>query len=446
MERVVRLEPESPDLLSKRSNEASGETATTSMLAARGKYRTGVRWLMVSGVVALLGITGWFAYQRFLKPMPTTLAVSLIPVKRGEVERTISESGVVELNQQQVLKSPEDVTVERVFVQAGDRVKAGAPLIILRNREDQRRQQEQSVDNQKALLDLVRKQEIVQEKVTKLHSAEQRLRTSQSLVSQGIIPGTKVQDDRDQVEIARGEMRDAKLEADKAALEVQKGQAALQDIQQRLGDNSLNTSIDALILQVEVKPGDGAKRETPLLTLGDPSHENVSLQLTTLNASKVKLNQVARVSMIGPQAKTFLGRVVRLSPQASSPKSENSFDAKPQAKVDAVVALDRPSHVLVPGSQVSVEIVLEQRRQVLLLPLEAIQQLEGTPFVWIKNHDGQAEKRRVKLGLQSLTTVEVRSGLQAGETVALPPPNEPLTPGTVLQESPVPVNASAPTP
>ncbi|MBL1178888.1 MAG: hypothetical protein FWK01_28105 [Pantanalinema sp. GBBB05] len=146
------------------------------------------------------------------------------------------------------------------------------------------------------------------------------------------------------------------------------------------------------------------------------------------------INQVARIRMIGPNPKTFLGRVSRLSPQASSQKSENSFGSQPQAKVNASVTLDHSSHVLIPGSQVSVEIVLEQRRNVLTLPLEAIQQLESTPFVWIKNAAGHAEKRPVKLGLQNLTTAEVVAGLQAGETVALPSPTQPLTPGTTLQE------------
>jgi HlyD family secretion protein len=176
--------------------------------------------------------------------------------------------------------------------------------------------------------------------------------------------------------------------------------------------------------------------------LGDPTRENVRLQLTTLNASKVRINQGARVSMIGPNPKTFMGRVVSLSPQASAPTSEGSFGSQPQAKVDATVALDRPSNTLIPGSQVSVEIVLNQRRNVLTLPLEAIQQLEAQPFVWIKNRVGRAEKRPVQLGLQSLTTVEVKSGLKAGEVVALPSATQPLTVGAALKADP----SAAPTP
>ena len=417
-------------------------SASRSPLQSQRRYRTGIGWLVASGAIAVVGIGGWLAYHRFLQPAQAPVTVSLMPAKRGTVERTTSESGVVELGNQQVLKSPEDVTVEQVFVRAGDRVKAGAPLIVLRNRDAQQRQQNQMIDNQKYLVDLARKREVVQERLAKLKNAEQRLQESQELLSQGFISETEIQDDRDKADNARSEVKDAEIEQRKAELDVQKGQAALREIQQSLGDNRLNSPIAALILQVAVKPGDGARRETALLSLGDPTRENISLQLTTLNASKVRINQVARVSMIGPNPKTFMGRVVSLSPQASASKSENSSSSQPQAKVDAAVALDRPSNTLIPGSQVSVEIVLNQRRNVLTLPLEAIQKLEEKPFVWIKNRAGRAEKRPVQLGLQSLTTVEVKSGLQPGEIVALPSPTQSLLSGAALKADP----SAVPTP
>lgn len=441
MESVVHLEPESNDLSTTSPKSQGPEQAAGAILAPRPKYRTGTRWILLSGTIAALGIGSWFGYQRFFVSVPQTFTVSLVPVQQGTIELTISESGTVALEGEQTLKSPEDVTVEQVFVQAGDRVKAGAPLIVLRNRADQRQQQDQLIENQKTLLDLGRKQEVVRERQTRLENAERRLKESQELLRQGFIPETEVQTDRDQVDRARSELKDAEIEHRKAMLDVQKGQAALRDIQQRLGDNRLNSPIDALILSVNVKPGDGAKREGSLLTLGNPSRETVDLNLATLNASRVRINQVARVSMIGPNAKTFAGRVISLAPQAAAQK-EGSGSGQAQAKVQASVALDRPSRVLIPGSQVSVEIVFDQRRNVLTLPLEAVQQLESQPFVWLKNRLGQAEKRAIQLGLQSLTTVEVRSGLQAGEMVAVPVPNQTLMPGVVLQESSTPTNVA----
>lgn len=408
------------------------------ILAPQSRYRAGARWLLWSGAIAVFGIGGWFAYQRWGQPAPTVATVSLLPVQRGTVEQTISESGTVALEGEQTLKSPEDCTVEQVFVRPGDRVKVGSPLIVLRNREDQQRLQNQLIDNQKAELELSRKQEVVRERRSRLQTAIQRLQEAQELWRQGFIAEIEMQGDREKVEAAQSELRDAELEQQKAALEVQKGRVALRDIQQRLGDNRLNSPMDALILGVDVKPGDGAKRETNLLTLGDPTRETVDLQLTTLNAARVRINQVARVSMIGPNAKTFTGRVLSLSPQAAAQKSEDGSGGQSQAKVNATVALDRPTQILIPGSQVSVEIILKQRRQVVTLPLDAIQQLEQDPYVWVRNRAGQAEQRSIKLGLQSLMMVEVLSGLQVGERVAVPDPNQPLTPGTPLQAAPTP--------
>lgn len=443
MEPEGRIEPELNDLPG--GNSSSANLLSHSIADSRKHYQTGVRWLIASGVIAGVGVGGWMAYQHLLKPSTDPVAVSILVVKRGTVELTITESGVVELAQQQILKSPEDVTVEQVFVQTGDRVQMGAPLIILRNRDIQQRLQAQLIDDQKVAADLVRKREIVQERRVKLQNAKQRLQDLQAALNQGVIAATEVQKALDAVDQAQSEVKDAEIEQHKATLDVQKSQTTLQDIQQRLGDNRLNSPMDALILQVDVKPGDGAKRETPLLTLGDPTQEMIRLQLTALNAIKVRVNQVARVSMIGPSPQTFTGRVVGLSPQALAQKSENSFSSQSQAKVDATVALDRPSNKLIPGSQVSVEIVLQQRSRVLTLPLEAIQQAETQPFVWIKTEAGIAEKRPVRLGLQSLTTTEVTSGLQEGEVIVLPLPNQAIAPGTPLQDTPTPSTSGAST-
>ena len=396
-------------------------------------YRNGAFWIVSSGAIAALGLGGWGLYQQVLRQSPPAITVTVIPVSRETIEETISEGGLVELANQQTLKSPEDATVEQVFVEAGDRVKAGTPLILLRNRQAQKELRNQVIDNQKAAVELTRKQEIVREKLTALNNAEDRLRDVQALLQKGFISALEVQTEQDKVDDARAAVKDAENEQLKATLDIQKGQAALRDIQQGLGDNRLNSPIDALILSVNIKAGDGTKRETDLLTLGNPNQEIVRLQLPTLKASKVRINQLARVSMIGPDAKIFSGRVVSLSPQASASSSDNDAGAQAQAKVDAVVALTRPSNILIPGSQVSVEIILSQRLKVPAVPIEAIQAIESNPFVWIKNQAGQAEKRLVKLGLQSLTQTEVKSGLEVGEMVVLPNPNQAIAPGTPLQ-------------
>ncbi|MGB3640991.1 MAG: TolC family protein, partial [Rivularia sp. (in: cyanobacteria)] len=84
---------------------------------------------------------------------------------------------------------------------------------------------------------------------------------------------------------------------------------------------------NAKILDIKVKNGDGLETGKVLLVLGNPEKELVKLQLVTLEAGKVKVNQPARIKTIGPSAKKFSGRI----------KSEDKFkpDFTPTLSVSA---------------------------------------------------------------------------------------------------------------
>lgn len=453
---------------------------------SRNKYRKGITWLISSGILATAGVGGWLGYQSIFNSSPKPVAVSVIPVSLGNVETTVTESGTVELGGQQTFKSPQEVTIEQVYVKEGDRVRKGQPLVVLRDRAIADQIHDQVAENAKLKLDLtrsqkrvaevqqkladaqvdpdlIRSQERISEAREKLKAAEARFKESQELLNRGFISATDLQTDQNSLDTAHAELRDAqvnqqkaeqnyttKLETiqseiqdalvnqQKAEVDVQKGAEKLKSLQQQFADRIVNAPIDGLVLKVNVSRGDGVKIESNLLTIGDPTKEVVNLQLSTLNAANVRINQVAKVSMIGPSPEIFTGRVISLSPQATV-SNESSGMIEPsesgQAKVDAKILLDRPSNTLIPGSLVSVEIVTAARQNVVAIPPEAIQSSESTPFVWLKNSQGKSEKQTIELGLQGLQAVEVTSGLKVGEQLVIPPPDMILTPGTPLINS-----------
>jgi multidrug efflux system membrane fusion protein len=73
--------------------------------------------------------------------------------------------------------------------------------------------------------------------------------------------------------------------------------------------------------------------------------------------------------------------------------------------------------VLWPGQFVNVRIELDIRRDVLALPVRAVQQGPTGPFVFVVGQGRKVERRPIKTGLMSKTTAIVESGLQPGETV-----------------------------
>lgn len=390
--------------------------------------RSGVKWIVGSGLVALIGIGGWLGYQSFWRSPPTPVDVPIAPVSRDDLEVNITEAGIVELGGQQTFKAPSDVTVQSVLVEERERVSQGQVLLELRDRALQQRLADQTVQTRINQLDLQRQQEILQERQSQLADAEARLADSADLLAQNFISEDDFRQDQRDFEEAQSRLRDAEVELTKAELQTQQDQITLESIRLQLEDNQIVSPIDAIVLKVDVKPGDGVEREGRLLSIGDPTQETIRLELTTLNATKVGIGMPVRVRIIGPDADIFEGRITRVSPQAVT-DSNNSE----QSTVEAEARLNQPSGSLIPGSAVSVDIVLEQRQDALVVPVTAIQRDRESPYVWVKAADATAQRRDITVGLETLESVEILAGLQAGDEIVMAiPPEVELSPGQPL--------------
>jgi len=145
--------------------------------------------------------------------------------------------------------------------------------------------------------------------------------------------------------------------------------------------------------------------------------------------------------MMGPNPKTFTGRVISLSAQATLPNqgegSNRAMFGDPssvQAKVEAKVVLDQPSKMLIPGSLVSVEVITDQRQNVVAIPPEAVQQAGPNPFVWLK--DDQSSSNSLSYwDYRAYNKSRLRLA-NAGDQLVLAPPNTSLAAGMSLKLQP----------
>lgn len=334
--------------------------------------------------------------------------------------------------------------------------------------------QELEIDKQK--LTLARNREKIAEVKVKLAVAEKELKNLQALSARGFIPRGELERQEVTLRGNRAELRDAELLVKTNTIEMKRlqeekergtelkqkvldAQSTLEEARsnvdsstselkrlrverdveaQRLKNNIVTAPINAKILDVKVKDGNGVKPGDTLLTLGNPAKEIVKLQIGTLDAGKVRVNQPARIKVIGPNSQKFTGRVQSIHPQAvssdNSGGSSSGGGSSGQAKVPATVKLDKPTGSLIPGSQVSVEIAVQQRKKVVAVNLETVMRSEGKPFVWIVDEEGKARKRNVTLGLEGVIQVEVKSGLKVGDKIITPTPDISLKPGVLVKE------------
>lgn len=496
--------------------------------------KRGIAWIAASAVLAIAAVGGTVIYTRRSSSTAEAVDVRVLNVEREDVERTVNESGVVQLGNQQTLKAPSDTTVAEVRVQVGDRVSTGQELIVLRDAEQLTQLEEHLLNIRSAEVDLSAKRQDVRNAEASLATAQrifdnlrsqardadptplverqleirrtalqldnqqaavrearealeierETLERDRELYDGGFISLNELQRRESNVRSAESQLREAQLQANTTQLQLESLRAGIESIQRNIEDerteiaaelqaaasdvrvaeialddarvaaNTAELNLQQLqiqaetieerlqsrivsapspgkVLDINVVRGDVVELGADLLTIGDPDREIIELQLSTLNAREVQPNQPARISIIGPDSETYDGRVETISLRADPGESASS-DSGDTAAVAATVSLDAPSGTLIPGSQASVEIVLDRQTDVLTLDIEAIRDLDSDPYVWVIDEAGMVRKQPVTVGLNGLTTVEIRDGLENGDRVAVPPVDAELSDGTPI--------------
>ncbi|CAD5931446.1 efflux RND transporter periplasmic adaptor subunit [Planktothrix rubescens] len=425
--------------------------------------------------------------QRIIKS-PTDSAVEQIFVKVGDpiirgqnLIMLRSTAGENSLLQKQLQIQKQELAIERNRQKVEEaQTKLKIAKINYKKELDKYQQQVKSQQNnkrikiQKAQAQIERQQQKVIEAKEDLSLAEAELNKSNNLLEKGFIPATELDGKKAEIRLKEANLKNEQLalkndifqlETDRnefldvplpssgilaAEVDLQQVQSELQqslselrrlkveykEEESNLQNNLVTSPLDGVVLNINIKPGDGISRGNDLITIGDPNQELVQLQLSTLNAAQIKPNQAARITIIGPDSKPFSGRVEQVNRQAVSENASSgqSSSSSSPVTVPATVRLDQPTRVLIPGGQVSVEIILEQQKDVIAINTELIQSEGKSSFVWKLDSNNQVQKQPVTLGLKDLTKVEIKSGLKVGDTLVIAPTDIPLKPGMVIIE------------
>jgi len=107
----------------------------------------------------------------------------------------------------------------------------------------------------------------------------------------------------------------------------------------------------------------------------------------------------------------FTGTVTNVFPTLDT-TSSNSALVHITARLDDSIAYELPS-----GSAASVDVVGGRAEDVVLVPVEALHEIEDGKYTLFVMESGRLRLRTVEVGLQDLTKAEILSGLSAGDIV-----------------------------
>ena len=240
-------------------------------------------------------------------------------------------------------------------------------------------------------------------------------------------PQQKLKETQSKIEQAQQEVNQTKLALNQVIRELDKLKIQRQKIVEELRKTVITSPINGVILNSQVKVGDIIEAKGDILLIGDPNQQIVELKLSPLDATKVKIRQQAEISIVGFESQKLTGKVQQIALLAGD--NQNNNQGTDNVKITTIVRLDQVNTNIVPGTPVTVALIISQRDHVTVIPSEAIQQNESENFVWIKDQKSKAFKRIVKTGLQGLDNIEVKSGLKPGDEVLIPPLETPLNEG-----------------
>lgn len=148
----------------------------------------------------------------------------------------------------------------------------------------------------------------------------------------------------------------------------------------------------------------------PVVKLSENSLLRLILPVPESAAPTVHIGQQVEVK-VPTLNRSFPGRVARFADKLSLATRT----------METEVDVPNPNGVLIPGMYAEVNLTLDQRNKVLAIPLIAVD-LDSNPQagqVMVVTPTNRVERRKVTLGLETANNVEVRSGLNEGDSVVV---------------------------
>ena len=363
----------------------------------------------------------------FLVLRPKPVAVDILTLAAADMQTSVVASGRVLPPAKVEIGATITARVEKVQVREGARIVADQVLVELERGEwaAAAAQARAAVARAKARVSSVQTlalptaQAGLKQAEANLVQAERDDKRNRDLLAKGFISQARVDESERQLDVARSQLTSAKAQAGAqgaSGAEAQQAQsqqaeavAALDATEAKLAQTRIRAPAAGVVLERLVEPGDIAQPGRRMMSLALDGPVRLIVQVDEKNLPLIRQGAMAMAAADAFPAERFEAVVNYISPgiDATRGSVELRLDvAKPPAllKSDMTISMDLQGPLL---------------KQALMLPADAVRQLQTeAPWVLVER-EGVAVKVTVKVGLQTQGRVAITEGLKAGDRVIL---------------------------
>ncbi len=183
------------------------------------------------------------------------------------------------------------------------------------------------------------------------------------------------------------------------------------------GQQGISAEFNGVVSDKQVLEGATVSQGMQLFTLQSIDNVNVEVTLSKSVYDKVKEGQKAEITFAG---QTYEGTVKRISRIATEGASGTNQAAIAAAGIQATVHLNHPDENIFLGVDAKVKILAAEAKDVVILPIEAVNIGKDGTFCWV-SEDGVLAKRAITTGVTSDECIEITEGIEVGEQVITDP-------------------------
>ena len=274
--------------------------------------------------------------------------VEIVKSQMGSLPLEERLTGIVRARNQTGIYPEIAGRITEVYVESGDHVEQGEPLVKIRDNEfrEQRNQAQSDLDVAEAQVRQAR---------ASVSRIDSRLSRAEQLSERDM-------ETQLELETLRADKEEAEANLDLAKAQKRRAESELKDSEFALENTIVEAPTNGMVGGRNAEVGQRIDTGTQLFEIGDTGNMKISVTLTESMTGNIQTGQTAYISSPAVTDSTIEAEVNRISPFL------NPVSHTTQAEIE----VPNPGNVLRPGMFVSVDILYGETEQAILVPNAAI--------------------------------------------------------------------------
>jgi HlyD family secretion protein len=316
---------------------------------------------------------------------------STTKVTKGDIRDVAVALGTIEVKYETSLKSTFSGVIKKVFVEIGDVVKKGDPIF--------------EIDPTPTPFELADVRKEVKIAEVRLENAKKDIERKKTLFEKSLISDKEFETMQQELQEAQSIYDLAKQRLDlmeKGKAKV--GGAAL--------DAIIRSPVSGTILSRQVSIGDPVvpltsyQPGTELMKIAGLQNLLFKGTVDEIDVGRLEEGMKAKITVGAIPDEEIYGIIDIIAPKARNKEGATVFDIE-------IIVTDKGDKPLRVGYSATADIIIAERKDVLVIPEGAVKFEEDKKYVYLAN----GEKKEIEIGLSDGLSIEVISGLKEGDEI-----------------------------